>query len=268
MSEIFSGLSSLARTAFFPLCSRYFAAKRFDSLFDDPQLLRIGKELGCDDFQVPQSIQFNAVAKTALIDEQVLAFIRENPEGVIVNLGCGFDTRFFRVDNGKISWYDLDLAEVVAVKKGFLAETQRYRYIGSSVLDFAWMKKINPKGKRVLLIAEALLMYFSEEEVKELFQQLQGYFSHPRLLVEVVSPRVVKHSASKQVFLQQENLAYRWGIEKSSKMEKWMKGLQVLEEWNMLDVLQRYPKRWRRYRVFYTLLPYLRNTVRIVEMGL
>src|SRR6266849_1208212 len=104
MSDILSGLSPLARTAFFPLCSRYWAVKQSDSLFTDPQVIRIGEALGCEAVRVPQDIQFTAVAKVLVIDERVRRFIAENPEGIIVNLACGFDTRYFRVNNGKINW--------------------------------------------------------------------------------------------------------------------------------------------------------------------
>jgi O-methyltransferase involved in polyketide biosynthesis len=37
-----------------------------------------------------------------------------HPEGLVVNLGAGLDTRFYRLDNGTITWIDIDLPEVVA----------------------------------------------------------------------------------------------------------------------------------------------------------
>ena len=40
-----------------------------------------------------------------------------HPEGLVVNLGAGLDTRFYRLDNGTIAWIDIDLPEVVAFRQ-------------------------------------------------------------------------------------------------------------------------------------------------------
>ncbi len=35
-------------------------------------------------------------------DEYANSFLKENPNGIIVNIGCGMDSRFQRIDNGKV----------------------------------------------------------------------------------------------------------------------------------------------------------------------
>ena len=49
------------------------------------------------------------IARTLVFDELVKEFIGRNPTATIVNIACGLDTRFYRVDNGTITWYNLDL---------------------------------------------------------------------------------------------------------------------------------------------------------------
>ena len=55
-------------------------------------------------------------------DQYARDFLARHPNGTIVNLGCGMDSRFLRVDNGQMQFYDLDLPEVIALKKKFFEE--------------------------------------------------------------------------------------------------------------------------------------------------
>ena len=89
-------------------------------------------------------------------------------------------------------WYDLDFPEVIDIKKHFFKETDRYHFISSSVLDFEWMEKIKPFNKNILFIAEGLLMYLHEEEVKDLVLKLQKTFPGCQLACEVVNSFVVR----------------------------------------------------------------------------
>lgn len=50
------------------------------------------------------------IARTILLDRMVGDFIRNNPDAVVVNLACGLDTRVYRLDNGRIRWYQPGLA--------------------------------------------------------------------------------------------------------------------------------------------------------------
>jgi hypothetical protein len=49
-------------------------------------------------------------------------FIEKHPEATIVNIGCGLDTTFSRIDNGKIQFYELDLPDVIALRKNLRFE--------------------------------------------------------------------------------------------------------------------------------------------------
>lgn len=76
------------------------------------------------------------------VDQKARDFLEWHPEGVIVNLGCGLDTRFYRLDGGRLHLFDLDLPEVIDLKRQLLAETERYHFVASSVLDFDWMDMV------------------------------------------------------------------------------------------------------------------------------
>ena len=62
-------------------------------------------------------------------DEYVVEFLKSSPDGVVVNIGCGLDSRFSRIDNGRVRFYDLDLPDVIGIKRRFFEGTDRHRFI-------------------------------------------------------------------------------------------------------------------------------------------
>jgi len=101
--------------------------------------------------------------RTEILDNATKAFIHKNPDSVIVNIGCGLDTRYSGLYNGKIRWYDLDLPESIKLRKQFFKETDRYYMIAKSVFDYRWIQEI-PKGKPVLIIAEGVLCILTKKK--------------------------------------------------------------------------------------------------------
>jgi O-methyltransferase involved in polyketide biosynthesis len=106
------------------------------------------------------------LARTIVIDDEIKKMADANPNITVINLGAGLDTRICRVDNGTMRWYDLDLPEVISIRRRFFTENEHIRFISRSVLDTAWVGEINPpEGSNTVIIAEGLLMYFSEKDV-------------------------------------------------------------------------------------------------------
>ncbi|WP_461638145.1 class I SAM-dependent methyltransferase [Labilibaculum euxinus] len=65
------------------------------------------------------------VARCIHIDRAVKQFIEKYPEATIINIGCGLDTTFDRIDNGKIMFYELDFPKVVELRKFFLSRHRK-----------------------------------------------------------------------------------------------------------------------------------------------
>lgn len=53
----------------------------------------------------------------------------------MVNVGCGLDTRYQRVGNdGKAVFYELDLPEVIAIRRRLIPEPENDCYLSASVV--------------------------------------------------------------------------------------------------------------------------------------
>ena len=176
-------------------------------------------------------------------DEYVNQFLKISPDGLVVNIGCGFDTRFFRLDNGKADFYDLDLPEVIEVKKKLLQETDRYRFIASSVLDYEWMDLLSCcKGRPFLFLAEGVFMYLHADAVKTLILKLQSHFPGSEIVCEVINSLwlnkwlkpMIDFKLQRQLHLGKD-ATFHFGIKNSKEMEQWGHRIEFIDDWFYLD---------------------------------
>lgn len=139
------------------------------------------------------------IARTLVFDELVKAFIEENPSCTVVNIACGLDTRFYRMDNGKITWYNLDLPETIAIRDQIYQESGRVSTIGISALDPAWAEQVKVRGK-MLFIIEGLSMYLTAKENAQILKIIRDHFDNAYILMECLAKRwVSKESLEKSV---------------------------------------------------------------------
>jgi len=191
-----------------------------------------------------KKIKSNLIAHTALrakkYDNYIRNYLNQYPEAVVVNIGCGLDDRFSRVDNGKVAFFDLDLPDIINIKRQIFPEKKGYTQISSSVFDFDWMKSI--QNDHVILVAEGVFMYCREQDVKSLFFQLKKTLKNPEVVFEVVNSRWlsgwrkrVTDIKLKKELKFGEGAAFEFGIPDSDAIESWDKGMKLLGEWSYLD---------------------------------
>jgi O-methyltransferase involved in polyketide biosynthesis len=201
-------------------------------VFYDPKTREIMERIDYDfsKLRVPYKTVILVGQRAKKMDDTVRVFLREHTDGVVLHLGCGLDSRFWRVDNGKTRWYDLDLPPVIALRKKFYESHDRYTLIASSVTDLTWIKGIHAGGSSVLVVAEGLLMYLEEADVRALFLTLQRAFPGCRLVADAFSTLAAK-SASRHASLRKTGASIYWGVDDPSELEGWSEGIGLIEEW-------------------------------------
>jgi O-methyltransferase involved in polyketide biosynthesis len=105
--------------------------------------------------------------RTAILDTWVHAFLAGHPAGTVVEIGTGLNTRSERVDNGQAHWIDLDLPDVIELRRRFFADTARRRMVAASVLDEAWPHDARQGPGPYLFVAEAVLAYLPEDQATQ-----------------------------------------------------------------------------------------------------
>jgi O-methyltransferase involved in polyketide biosynthesis len=255
-------LNEVSQTLLIPLYYRAMESQRPDALVRDPTAVKLVETLDCDfvDVQSMKNEQVNILLRVREFDRQAQAFLTQYPDGVIVDLGCGLDTRFERVDNGQFTWYGLDLPEVIGLRKELLEETARSHFIGCSVLDFSWMDNLAGKaGKPILFLAEAILVYLHEDEVKGLVRALAERFPGAELVCDAFSPMVVRLHPRPNAVAQPH-----WGLKNDRDVEAWAPGIRLLSQWYYFENPEPRLGAMQLMRYF----PFLARAVRIVHYRL
>ncbi len=210
----------------------YARAQPGNPLFFDPKAQEILSQVDYDftRLRVPYKTVILVCQRAKKLDAVTRDFLAEHPGGVVLHLGCGLDGRFWRVDDGKVEWYDLDMPPVVELRQRFYPASERYHLIASSVTDLAWVETIMAAGRPVLAVAEGLLMYLGEADVGRLLLRLREAFPGCRLIADVFS-RMTARSATQHPSLKRTGAAIGWGVDDPREIEGWSQGIRLLEEW-------------------------------------
>ncbi len=227
-------LDDVAETLLIPLYFRARETQRPDALVKDEQAETLVKQLHYD-FSRIKLRDHDAVAiilRMREFDRFARDFLDRCPDAVVVHIGCGLDTRFKRVDNGRVEWYDLDLPEVIELRRKLIGgEGERYHLLAGSMFDRAWLDTVSLQRPRpVLFIAEGVLQYFEEAQVKQLVLRLRECFPGAELVCDAATPLMVRldnlHLAFTQV-----RARINWGLAHGRDVESWGEGIRLLEEW-------------------------------------
>jgi O-methyltransferase involved in polyketide biosynthesis len=198
-------------------------------------------------------------------DRHTQDFLARHPDAVAVHIGCGLDTRFERVDNGRVEWYDLDLPDVIALRRKFIGgEGERYHLLACSVLDSAWLDTVGAHRQRpFLFLAEGVLMYFDEAQVESLVLTLKKHFPGAELVFDAFSPFLVRAN-NLRMAISKFGVRYHWGLGRGQEVEKWGDGIRLLDEWGYFDRPE--PRldhiRWMRH------IPLLARVMRVYHFQL
>jgi len=195
-----AGIGDVASTSFITLYCHALETLSGNPVLSDPKSVEImtelNKMLSRSDNALDRTLVAGTLDRMLVVhiairakkyDDYARDFLKRSPDGVIVNIGCGLDSRFLRVDNGKVIFYDLDLPEIIRIKKDFFEETERYHLIASSVLDFEWMAVVRQHNGPFLFMAEGVFMYLEGGDVRSLVLKLQETFPGSELVCEVVN---------------------------------------------------------------------------------
>jgi O-methyltransferase involved in polyketide biosynthesis len=238
MSELTTeDLSGIAATLLLPLYVRALESQRPDALLKDAKAVALVKQMG-GDFAQFEKAQVNEETRLAVIlrnrefDRCARDFLARCPEAVVVHIGCGLDSRFERVDNGQLEWYDLDLPEVIELRRKLMGgEGARYHLLACSMFDSAWLDMVRIHSQRpFLFLAEGVLMFFEEAQIKMLVLTLKEHFPGAELVFDAFSPFFV-WANNLRVARTKIGARCHWGLKRGKDLQNWGDGICLLNEW-------------------------------------
>lgn len=227
-------LNGSAETMLQSFYARAMYSKNPKHKFKDPKAEEIVAKLDYDFSSAKKDATMSSgvIARTFVLDELVSDYIKNNPDCIVVNIACGLDTRFYRMDNGKITWYNLDLPETIQVRNSLYQESGRVSTIGCSCFDSSWPSKIEKRGK-MLFIIEGLTMYLTDEQVGKMLELIRENFDNAYVIMECLSPKFVnKEKVEKSI--QSTGAVFTWGANSFEDLGEIAKGFQKVKNDNIL----------------------------------
>lgn len=155
-------------------------------------------------------------------------FLAANPNTTVLHLGCGLDSRVFRIDPpATVHWYDVDMPDVIEIRSKIYPDRHDYQLIGSSVTGLHWLDQI-PGDRPVLVIAEGMVQYLSEKEAVELFNRITEKFPHGDIIFDVYSS-LMTWAMNLVLSRKKAGFSLRWSMGDPHKLEKQVPRLKLID---------------------------------------
>ena len=233
-------LSGVNETLLVPLYARALESRKENALFRDETAMQIVGSLDYDFTKIAKSKMnmWGCAARTLLFDEQTKKHLELHPDCSVINLACGLDDRFRRVDNGRIQWYNIDLPAVMELRKKLIPQNDRVTELACSAFDRDWMDQVEDRD-HALILAEGFLMYVTEQQVKDLLEGISRHFRNSLLLLELMSRWMADHQNLHSIH-KTNQVTFRWGVESGKELCDLCPAYQLIEEQNFTETMRQF----------------------------
>jgi len=229
-------LGQVQETLLVPLYLRALESRRKRPILDDSKAIEMVDSIDWDFQRFGQRWRMLAcVLRTAVFDIFVADFLREHPDGTVVEIGCGLNTRFERLDNGRIHWFDLDLPDVVELRRKFFTDSDRRTTLAGSVVDPDWMERVRRSPGPYFFVAETVFVYLEERQVKAAIEQIMRSFPHAGIAFDTTSRRAIE-GANRDHERRKLAARFAWACADPREIEGWNAGLRLVKSCTMADV--------------------------------
>ena len=191
--------------------------------------------------------------RSGIIDTQLKNIFKNKQNLTVYNIGCGLDSRYFRLGGLPGKWYDIDLQEVINTKSKLFDRNENYKLIVSDLFELS-NYPVHEDTTSVFIL-EGVLMYYDESEVKAYLSALSENFPNSYIILEVIGKLAQNtiHPAIKALGLKHK---YKWGISNYHLIENWNKRLKIMGINHVLE--PGYPN-WKYFKYIFKILPFIKK---------
>ena len=175
--------NTIQETLVIPLFGRKICSEYFPSLLKDPEAERICAAIDYD-FESKRKLMESPAGLFGAMEVaqrhydlawEVNRYLKKHPGAAVVNMGCGLDDTFRKVDNGMCKGYNIDFPDVIKIREELLPAGKREENISADLNDYAWMDRIDA-SEGAVFFAAGVFYYFRTEDVKRLFSEMACRF--------------------------------------------------------------------------------------------
>ncbi len=203
-------------------------------------------------------------SRAATFDLLTNRFLADHPDAVVLQVGCGMDSRAYRLDPpATVEWFDVDFPDVIDLRRQLFPEPgASYHLVGAPLDDLRWLDEV-PRGRPGLLLAEGVLHYLSESEVKALLNAVVAHFPGGQMIFDICNTFIVKSRGSN---VGGTGATYKWGLDDPQDIQQLEPKLELIKEYKPSEqvAFSRFPLWWRALYHVQELNPTLRRMERTI----
>ncbi len=187
--------NEIRNTLYIPLTARIQVSKKFPDFFYDEISLGLENEIPNRTIEENSSeyAYMASVCRYKVTDDIVRKFIDRNGRCNIINLGAGLETMYYRLADGRASFYEVDLPEVIELRKELLPAGARETLIGQDMFDMGWTAGIDT-SLPTMITALGVFQYFEKERLINLINDLKAVFTDAELVFDAMNGNAIKYA--------------------------------------------------------------------------
>lgn len=198
MKKIKIEKGTVQETLLIPLYGRKYAMDLYPDLFMDHDCQALFDRI---DFTVPDNMKgmlgnigcIMGATRQYDMASACRAYLKAHPNACVVNLGCGLDTTFRQVDNGKAKGYNLDFPDTIAIRNELLGNREREFNIACDLNDISWFDQIDFRPEDgIVFFASGVFYYFKMTDVEKLFAAMAEHFPGGKLVFDATKKKGLK----------------------------------------------------------------------------
>ena len=238
-------LGDIEETLFIPLLGRAIIRRLYPSLLNDAKAIELVEQIDYDFSTLKKhaSLLSNLLlaVRTKQIDGKIRAYLTEHPQASVIDLGTGLDTTFYRVDNGMVHWYNLDVPSVMALRSTLLPAPERTTYLSASLFDPEWFAAIADVDNGVFITAAGVLPYFEASLVRTLLSSLADAFPGAEVVFNTQSRfgKLIGDWELRRVGM--HGSTTKWALKDARTITGWDNRLVLLDQFPLFRDIPREP---------------------------
>ncbi|MCJ2163383.1 MULTISPECIES: class I SAM-dependent methyltransferase [unclassified Pseudodesulfovibrio] len=256
---------AVADTLFITLYMRCLETRRPDRIIKDQAACNIVESVDYDFSKYDDAIrsQVGICIRVQYFDEIARRFLDNNASPVVINLGCGLDTRSTRIGLNKGTFYNIDLPEVMELRDKLLPPDEHNISIHKSMFDPSWTQEIREKHPQanILIMAEGVFMFFPEDEIRPVLEQVARSLSPGELVFDACTAFGCRMS-SRHDTLKHTNASFQWALNDDTLPERWASNLHLQ---NVAYYMDKEKKRWDNLSRFMSMFPILSKAFKMLH---
>ena len=230
MDSALDKLTPVQRVAVLGLRLRALDARSDTPILGDSVSVQVAEALGLDlsTPKIPRSVVLVHAVRARMLDRLVVRFVTDHPTAVVIDLGCGLDSRRQRcAPPPEVDWYDVDFPAITGLREQLLPGGTHL--VGTDITVPGWLGGL-PRERPAMVVTDGLMALLSAESFIGTARAMTAHFASGELAFNAYSRLAMRNSRRVRGGPLHIAPTEGEGIDDPREPETWAAGLSLIDE--------------------------------------